>query len=50
MSKRHSAKYKIDRAMGENLWGRAKSPVNKRSYGPGQHGQRRKSKVSDFGL
>ena len=50
MSKRHSAKYKIDRAMGENLWGRAKSPVNKRSNGPGQHGQRRKSKVSDFGL
>ena len=50
MSKRHSAKYKIDRAMGESLWGRAKSPVNKRSYGPCQHGQRRKSKVSDFGL
>jgi small subunit ribosomal protein S4 len=50
MSKRHSAKYKIDRAMGENLWGRSKSPVNKRSYGPGQHGQRRKQKVSDFGL
>ena len=50
MSKRHSAKYKIDRAMGESLWGRPKSPVNKRSYGPGQHGQRRKSKVSDFGL
>ena len=50
MSKRHSAKYKLDRVMGENLWGRAKSPVNKRSYGPGQHGQRRKSKVSDFGL
>ena len=50
MSKRHSAKYKIDRAMGENLWGRSKSPVSKRSYGPGQHGQRRKSKVSDFGL
>jgi small subunit ribosomal protein S4 len=50
MSKRHSAKYKIDRAMGENLWGRSKSPVNKRQYGPGQHGQRRKSKVSDFGL
>ncbi len=36
--------------MGENLWGRPKSPVNKRTYGPGQHGQRRKSKVSDFGL
>jgi len=50
MSKRHSAKYKLDRAMGENLWGRPKSPVNKRSYGPGQHGQRRKSKVSDFAL
>ncbi|MBX7247460.1 MAG: 30S ribosomal protein S4 [Caulobacteraceae bacterium] len=50
MSKRHSAKYKLDRAMGENLWGRPKSPVNQRAYGPGQHGQRRKSKVSDFGL
>jgi small subunit ribosomal protein S4 len=36
--------------MGENLWGRPKSPVNNRSYGPGQHGQRRKSKVSDFGI
>ncbi len=50
MSKRHSAKYKIDRRMGENLWGRPKSPINQRSYGPGQHGQRRKSQVSDFGL
>jgi small subunit ribosomal protein S4 len=50
MSKRQSAKYKIDRRMGENLWGRPKSPINARSYGPGQHGQRRKSKVSDFGL
>jgi small subunit ribosomal protein S4 len=50
MSKRHSAKYKLDRVMGENLWGRPKSPVNKRSYGPGQHGQRRKSKTSDFGI
>ena len=50
MSKRHSAKYKLDRVMGENLWGRPKSPVNQRSYGPGQHGQRRKSKVSDFGI
>ncbi len=36
--------------MGENIWGRPKSPVNVRSYGPGQHGQRRKSKISDFGL
>ena len=50
MTKRAEAKYKIDRRMGENLWGRPKSPVNKRSYGPGQHGQRRKSKVSDFGI
>ena len=50
MTKRHSAKYKIDRRMGENIWGRPKSPINQRSYGPGQHGQRRKSKVSDFGL
>ena len=49
MSKRHSAKYKIDRRMGENIWGRPKSPVNRREYGPGQHGQRRKGKVSDFG-
>jgi small subunit ribosomal protein S4 len=50
MSKRLSAKYKIDRRMGENIWGRPKSPINQRAYGPGQHGQRRKSKVSDFGL
>jgi len=50
MTKRHSAKYKIDRRMGENLWGRPKSPVNARSYGPGQHGQGRKGKLSDFGL
>ncbi|MFM8377166.1 MAG: 30S ribosomal protein S4 [Phenylobacterium sp.] len=50
MSKRHSAKYKIDRRMGENIWGRPKSPINQRSYGPGQHGQRRKQKTSDFGL
>jgi len=49
VSKRTSAKYKIDRRMGENIWGRPKSPVNKREYGPGQHGQRRKSKLSDFG-
>ena len=50
MSKRISAKYKIDRRMGENIWGRPKSPVNKREFGPGQHGQRRKNKPSDFGL
>ena len=50
MSKRISAKHKLDRRMGENIWGRPKSPVNKREYGPGQHGQRRKGKVSDYGL
>ena len=50
MTKRTESKYKINRRLGVNLWGRAKSPVNKREYGPGQHGQRRKSKVSDFGL
>lgn len=49
MTKRANAKYKIDRRMGENIWGRPKSPVNKREYGPGQHGQRRKGKMSDFG-
>ena len=50
MTKRTSAKHKIDRRMGENIWGRPKSPVNRREYGPGQHGQRRKAKLSDFGL
>ena len=50
MTKRTSAKYKIDRRMGENIWGRPKSPVNRREYGPGQHGQRRKGKLSDFGI
>jgi len=49
MSKRSSAKYRLDRRMGQNIWGRPKSPVNKREYGPGQHGQRRKTKLSDFG-
>ena len=49
MSKRIASKYKINRRLGENLWGRPKSPVNSREYGPGQHGQRRK-KPSDFGI
>jgi small subunit ribosomal protein S4 len=49
VTKRTSAKYKLDRRMGENIWGRPKSPVNRREYGPGQHGQRRKNKLSDFG-
>lgn len=50
MTKRHQAKYKIDRRMGQNVWGRPKSPVNHREYGPGQHGQRRKGKLSDYGV
>ncbi|MDG2004601.1 MAG: 30S ribosomal protein S4 [Novosphingobium sp.] len=50
MSKRKSAKHKLDRRMGENIWGRPKSSVNRRAYGPGQHGQRRKSKISDYGI
>jgi small subunit ribosomal protein S4 len=49
MTKRAEAKYKLDRRMGQNIWGRPKSPVNRREYGPGQHGQRRKGKMSDFG-
>ena len=49
MTKRAEAKYKIDRRMGQNIWGRPKSPFNRREYGPGQHGQRRKGKLSDFG-
>jgi small subunit ribosomal protein S4 len=50
MTKRIQAKHKIDRRLGENIWGRPKSPLNSREYGPGQHGQRRKSKVSDYGI
>ena len=50
MTKRLEAKYKMDRRMGENIWGRPKSPVNRREYGPGQHGQRRKGKLSDYGV
>jgi len=49
MSVRVESKYKINRRLGANLWGRSKSPLNRnRDYGPGQHGQRRK-KPSDFG-
>ena len=49
MSKRIEAKHKIDRRLGVNLWGRPKSPINDREYGPGQHGQRRK-KPTDYGI
>jgi len=50
MTKRASSKHKIDRRLGLNLWGRPKSPFNRRPYGPGQHGQARKRKLSDFGV
>jgi small subunit ribosomal protein S4 len=49
MTKRISAKYKIDRRLGENIWGRPKSPINKRDSRPGQHGDRRVGKLSDYG-
>ncbi len=49
MTKRNPAKHKIDRRLGENLWGRAKSPLNRRNYAPGQHGKKR-TKVSDYGV
>ncbi len=49
MTKRLEAKHKLDRHLGVNLWGRPKSPINKRDYRPGQHGQRR-SKPSDYGV
>ncbi len=49
MTKRAESKYKINRRLNVNLWGRAKSPLNRREYGPGQHGQRRGRKPSDFG-
>jgi small subunit ribosomal protein S4 len=50
MTKRHAAKEKISRRLGVNLWGRAKSPVNKDEAGPGQHGANRRRKLSDFGI
>ena len=49
MTKRIQAKYKINRRLGVNLWGRPKSPFNKRDYAPGEHGQNRRRKVSDYG-
>ena len=49
MSKRQESKYKIDRRLNCNPVGPRQSPINKREYGPGQHGQRRK-KPSEYGL
>ncbi|MBL6934625.1 MAG: 30S ribosomal protein S4 [Alphaproteobacteria bacterium] len=50
MTKRIQSKHKIDRRLRANLWGRPKSPANRRDYGPGQHGNARKRKPSDFGI
>ena len=50
MTKRINSKHKVDRRLNINLWGRPKSPFNTRAYGPGQHGQGRKGKLSDYGI
>jgi small subunit ribosomal protein S4 len=50
MTKRLNAKHKVDRRLKVNLWGRPKSPFNTRNYQPGQHGQSRKSKPTDYGI
>ena len=50
MTKRLNSKHKVDRRLKVNLWGRPKSPFNTRAYPPGQHGQSRSSKPSDFGI
>ena len=50
MTKRLNSKHKVDRRLNVNLWGRPKSPFNSRPYPPGQHGQSRTSKPSDYGI
>ena len=50
MTKRINSKHKVDRRLKVNLWGRPKSPFNKRAYGPGQHGQTKQGKPSDYGI
>ncbi len=50
MTKRISAKHKVDRRLKVNLWGRPKSPFNTRNYPPGQHGQSKKAKPTDYGV
>ena len=50
MTKRLASKHKVDRRLKVNLWGRPKSPFNTRAYGPGQHGQSRQGKPSDYGI
>tara|TARA_B100000700_G_scaffold8112_1_gene8503 strand:+ start:69 stop:686 length:618 start_codon:yes stop_codon:yes gene_type:complete len=50
MTKRIKSKHKVDRRLKVNLWGRPKSPFNTRAYPPGQHGQSRKGKPTDYGV
>ena len=50
MTKRLNSKHKVDRRLKVNLWGRPKSPFNTRAYPPGQHGQTKSSKPSDYGV
>ena len=50
MTKRLNSKHKVDRRLKVNLWGRPKSPFNTRAYGPGQHGQTKTTKPSDYGI
>ena len=50
MTKRLNSKHKVDRRLKVNLWGRPKSPFNTRAYGPGQHGQSKQGKPSDYGI
>ena len=50
MTKRAASKYKVNRTLGENLWGRPKSSLNRRDYRPGQHGQARRRRLSDYGI
>ena len=50
MTKRINSKHKVDRRLKVNLWGRPKSPFNTRNYPPGQHGQGKKGKPTDYGI
>ena len=50
MTKRLTSKHKVDRRLKVNLWGRPKSPFNSRNYSPGQHGNKRSARPSDYGI
>ena len=50
MTKRLKSKHKVDRRLKANIWGRPKSPFNSRAYPPGQHGQNKKGKPTDYGV